>query len=115
MSKDWDDQVKEEAARLSESLVPYTSLISGDAVLTLIRDTVIKKAATAALNAGYSGAMNDGGARSSVNEFVTFLDGIRWVLHGNAGKYQPIVDEYSKSQDPEYPKYLELKKKFETN
>ena len=60
--------------------------------------------------AGYSGAMNDGGARAMRESFSMYKQGFNKIL---PVKYKALLEEDAKHRDPEYQEYLRLKKKFE--
>ena len=61
-------------------------------------------------NAAYSGDMGDGGAKMLEDQVDIYRAGM-------SGRIPPVWLEYHKEftnvSDPEYQKYLELKKKFE--
>lgn len=64
-------------------------------------------------NAGLSGEYHDGGAGEMLNKLDAWLDGITFARTGKTALYNHLVVEISRKTDPEYQKYLELKKKFE--
>ena len=109
---DWADQVSREGDRYRSELREFSTLINGNKILRLIHDSVVDSAAERSLNAGYSGSWSDGGAGDSVREFKAFLQGVQFAETGKAGRYQELVDQFHRAQDPEYKKYLELKEKF---
>jgi hypothetical protein len=109
---DWADQVDREGDRYRSELASYRGLIHSDRNLKALYDAVVSSAAERSLNAGYSGAWNDGGASQSVHEFKNFLDGVQYANGGKAGKYQELLDNLRRAEDPEYKKYLALKEKF---
>jgi hypothetical protein len=62
------------------------------------------------LDAGYSGSYDDGGARMLEEKVEAWEAG----LNGTIPKcISNLHKEFSKTIDPEYQKYLELKKRFE--
>ena len=62
------------------------------------------------MNAAYSGSMSDGGASRKRENLEFWLSGIRQDV---PKQYAQLADEFERKKDPEYQKYLELKKKFE--
>ena len=109
----WDDEVAQEVEKYRKRLTEFSSLIRDSKELRVIVDSVLVSAGNASLNAGYSGSHSDNGASSSVESLIAFLSGFNLATGGDAGKYQAVLDEHKKVNDPEYKQYLELKKKFE--
>ena len=68
-------------------------------------EIVLTAAADARESAGYGGRMDDGGA-SRLEDQVKFYN------YGRNGIVPPEWETYKKELDPEYQRYLELKKKF---
>lgn len=66
---------------------------------------ILKAAAQAREDAGYGGRHDDGGA-SRLEDQVKFYN------YGRAGAIPAEWKPYAKHLDPDYQKYLELKKKF---
>lgn len=62
------------------------------------------------MNAAYSGSMSDGGASRKRENLEFWLSGVRQDV---PKQYAQLADEFERKKDPEYEKYLELKKKFE--
>ena len=62
------------------------------------------------MNAAYSGSMSDGGASRKRENLEFWLSGVRQDV---PKQYAQLVKEFESKKDPEYQKYLELKKKFE--
>ena len=62
------------------------------------------------MNAAYSGSMSDGGASRKRENLEFWISGIRQEI---PKQYAQLADEFERKKDPEYEKYLELKKKFE--
>lgn len=62
------------------------------------------------MNAAYGGHMGDGGASRKRENLEFWLSGVRQDVPKH---YAEIVSEFERKKDPEYQKYLELKKKFE--
>jgi hypothetical protein len=60
-------------------------------------------------DAGFSGAMNDGGQRALENEIFAYKCGQEGTIPLNWMEY---IRDFKRLNDPEYTKYLELKKKF---
>lgn len=73
-------------------------------------DTIIKivleDAKLCETNAGFSGAYDDGGA-------TRLRDAVKYYKYGCEMIVPPEWKQYLIKLDPEYEKYLELKKKFE--
>jgi hypothetical protein len=67
-------------------------------------------------NAGWAGAMNDGGASVLLEKleiFETMWDG-KTLPESRVPKFiKPVLIKVEQSYDPEYQKYLKLKEKFE--
>lgn len=61
-------------------------------------------------NAGYSGAMHDGGAARLEEAIEAFLHG--YFRKSWPQKWFKDIEEMSKNDDPEYKEYLRLKDKF---
>lgn len=64
-------------------------------------------------NAGYAGAWDDGGASRMLERLDAWLDGIQFARSGVTNTYRDLAARISRDGDPEYTRYLELKKKFE--
>jgi hypothetical protein len=109
----WDEEVSREADKYRERISDFGSLIRGNAQLSIIVEAVLTSAGNKSLNAGYSGSHGDDGAGASVEALKAFLSGYSMAKGSGAGKYQTILDQHNQENDPEYQKYLELKKKFE--
>lgn len=62
------------------------------------------------MNAAYSGSMSDSGASRKRENLEFWISGIRQDV---PKQYAQLSDEFERKKDPEYEKYLELKKKFE--
>ena len=62
------------------------------------------------MNAAYGGSMSDGGASRNRENLKFWLSGVR---QGIPKQYAQLAEEFESRKDPEYQKYLELKKKFE--
>lgn len=62
------------------------------------------------MNAAYGGSMSDGGASRKRENLEFWLSGVRQDV---PKQYAQLVKEFESKKDPEYQKYLELKKKFE--
>lgn len=63
------------------------------------------------VDAGFSGSMSDGGQRQLEREVELFIYGLMGQTPKNA--WGDLIKKYARDNDPEYDKYLELKKKFE--
>lgn len=61
-------------------------------------------------DAGYSGAMHDGGGGALIKEADAFVAGLERRLPTGWEKY---ASEVKKEADPEYAQYMRLKRKFE--
>ncbi len=109
----WDDEVVREADKYRERISEFGGLIRGNAQVRIIVEAVLTSAGNSSLNAGYSGSHSDNGAGASVEALKAFLSGYSMAKGSGAGKYQEILDQHNQENDPEYKKYLELKKKFE--
>lgn len=48
-----------------------------------------------------------------LNKLNAWLDGITFSRTGKTAIYEALATEIARSQDSEYQRYLELKKKFE--
>ena len=68
-------------------------------------DLVHQDAKRMAENAGYSGAMNDGGASVLENQ-------VRFYLMGRSGEMPDEWKQYANKLDPEYAEWQRLQKKF---
>lgn len=72
-------------------------------------DFLQKEANVLRSNAGYSGSMNDGGARELENQ-------IKVWMAGRAGRvpscWDIYVKKYNRETDPEFADYIRLKGKF---
>jgi hypothetical protein len=68
------------------------------------------KAAERREAAGFNGAMHDGGAREIEAQIRIYEAGQKGVMPEAWVEFQR---EFDRATDPEYTKYLELKKKFE--
>lgn len=62
------------------------------------------------MNAAYSGSMSDSGASRKRENLEFWLSGVRQDV---PKQYAQLANEFERKKDPEYQKYLELKKKFE--
>ena len=62
------------------------------------------------LDAGYSGAYHDGGCSTMLRELNAYKEGLRGVVPNFLFTY---YTQAAMESDPEYPKYEELKEKFE--
>lgn len=62
------------------------------------------------MNAAYSGSMSDSGASRKRENLAFWLSGVRQDV---PKQYAQLANEFESKKDPEYQKYLELKKKFE--
>jgi hypothetical protein len=71
-----------------------------------IIDIILKDAENIRITAGFYGSFDDGGA-SVLESQVKFYE------YGARGIIPPEWKKYENKLDPEYSKYLELKKKFE--
>lgn len=58
----------------------------------------------------YSGTMHDGGASRMRSEVIAYEAGLRRII---PSFLEPFVKQIEKEEDPEYSKFLELKRKFE--
>lgn len=110
----WDDEVAREADKYRDRISEFSSLIHKNEQLRIIVEAVLLSAGNNSLNAGYSGSHSDNGAGASIEALKAFLSGYNLAKGGNAGKYQNIIAEHKKVNDPEYKQYLELKKKFDS-
>jgi len=70
----------------------------------------IKKAEDARTSAAYSGSMTDGGCHLNLEALKAFAYG--WN-HEFPPEWEGDVKKKENEQDPDYKKYLELKKRFE--
>lgn len=61
-------------------------------------------------NAAYGGAMHDGGASRMRAEAIAYEDGLERTI---PSFLEPFIKEVNRQEDPDYAKFLELKKKFE--
>lgn len=66
---------------------------------------VLKDAHNRRESAGYSGRMDDGGARQTESE-------VKFYNYGRAGKVPPEWATFESQLDPEYQEYERLKQKF---
>lgn len=73
-------------------------------------DLYRRKANVLEMNAGYSGAMNDGGACKMKELAMAFEDGLNKKI---PSFLEPFVKKIIRETDPEYQKFLELKQRFE--
>lgn len=105
----------------------YASTMSKDSLAQIARaksflndemasfiEHALRKAQTQRDNAGMSGSHHDGGASTIEGMITTWLDGAQ----GQLPSVYPLVDmhkQWVRESDPEYQKYLELKKRFEPN
>lgn len=71
-----------------------------------LTEIILKATARKEDDAGYEGGMNDGGASRLREQVKFFMYGFNLVV-------PPEWREFQVQLDPEYQKYLELKKKFE--
>lgn len=62
------------------------------------------------MNAAYSGSMSNRGASRKRENLEFWLSGVRQDV---PKQYAQLANEFERKKDPEYQKYLELKKKFE--
>lgn len=60
--------------------------------------------------AAYDGAMHDGGASRMRSEAIAYEAGLKRIV---PPFLEPFVKEVNREEDPEYVKFLELKKRFE--
>lgn len=70
-----------------------------------------RKANTLQENAGYSGDNTDGGARILIQQVEIYEAAMSKTI---PDCWRKDYDAFVKQTDPEYAKYLELKKKFES-
>ena len=84
-----------------------------DITVRTIVETVARAAAEKAIDAGYNGAMNDGGADRDISALNSFLDGIHYAGTGCTVIYGKIAKQVAMERDEEYQAYLKLKAKFE--
>jgi hypothetical protein len=61
-------------------------------------------------NAGWSGSYGDGGASSIESSIEMYEKGFRKEIPEGWKEY---LEDFEKSKDPEYSKYIQLKNKFE--
>lgn len=61
------------------------------------------------IDAGYQGAMSDGGASRLESEVETYIAGL---TNTTPAAWDQLLREFNREHDPEYAKYLELHKKF---
>lgn len=61
-------------------------------------------------NAAYGGAMHDGGASRMRAEVIAYEAGLKRTI---PPFLEPFVKQIEREEDPEYSKFLELKRKFE--
>ena len=80
----------------------------------LIESAVRTSAENARDSAGFSGGWGDGGAGAMTEKLNAWLDGYNFAKTGKTLMYYHIIEEHERMIDPDYQKYLELKKKFET-
>lgn len=79
-------------------------------LLEKAKNLYLKAADNAEQNAGFSGLMSDGGASVMRKQVKAFMDGLDQVVPDFLA---PYVTQIVRESDPEYAKYLELKKRFE--
>lgn len=82
-------------------------------LLKFIKESVASSAVKARDDAGYSGRMDDGGARHMEEKLRYWLDGIKFAATGDTEVYSSIAKRLEKETDPEYEDYKRLKEKFE--
>lgn len=68
-------------------------------------DAVVTEAAIKEMNAAYSGLSHDGGSGNLIVQLIAWL-------HGIQGTVPSSLHRYDRDTDPEYQRYLELKRKF---
>lgn len=77
----------------------------------------LKKADDLRANAGYSGAMHDGGSGRVQDEANAFICGLSGILpngwNTEMAKVQMDFDQKVKEKDPEYKEFVRLKEKFD--
>lgn len=82
-------------------------------LLKAIKESIARSAVEARDDAGYSGRMDDGGARNMEEKLRYWLDGIKFASTGDTEVYSSIAKRLEKETDPEYEEYKRLKEKFE--
>lgn len=66
------------------------------------------------MNAGYGGQQHDGGYDAAMNVLSAFNAGVAFTKHKTPPDFlKDYIQEAENLEDPEYRKYLELKRKFE--
>ena len=110
----WNKQIETEKGKYMQKLFPYRDAYLADSDLAELVDNIATSAANRALNAAYGGEHSDGGASAEINRLCAFLDGVLYAETGKLlGPYAEALKSIKLQQDPEYQKYLDLKKKFE--
>lgn len=79
-------------------------ILSGQ--IELIRNTLNANASERKNDAALAGSWGDGGASKMLSEFDFWLDGVNFALTGNTVKYNHIIEQHNRENDPEYQQYL---------
>lgn len=110
-SEIWDRQMREYIDRYATELGnrPQSQIEFEGVSVKHISKRVITRAAEKALDAGYSGAHHDGGARRLVSELKAWCRGLDGEL---PEEFREDCVTITKEEDPEYAEYLRLREKF---
>lgn len=109
-----DEYIQKQKKEYFEVLGNAVGPLPNNVGLHQIVELAITKAATLAVNAGFSGSWSDGGGGAALDSLIKFCAG---VIFANTGelvdeKYATMVREYELENDPEYEEYKRLKGKF---
>lgn len=70
---------------------------------------ILLEAQSRRISAAYGGAMHDNGASDLESQVEVYVAGLKRV---SPSCWEPLVQAFNRDHDPDYAKYLELKKKF---
>lgn len=112
--KDFSDEYDKHMNKLNSSLgVATVNTITDPWYMANFIKVMLCVAAYRSLNAGYSGASNDGGASDLVNCLYFMCMGARMEAKRKiTAEFQEVVNSALIESDPDFQKYKELHKKF---
>ena len=98
----------EYVTRYNGMVAPYTNCINSQ-VMLLVTETVLSSASRD-MNAAFEGSMGSG--HREMQNLISFLDGIYFDKTGRSCLYGEYFERQKLKEDPDYAKFVELRKKF---
>lgn len=102
-------ELRDQICNLTRDSDKFFETKYGTITLTELVHYILDQTHRAREDAGYGGEMGDRGASATENQLLIFIHGLRQEL---PSIWEPVIAEAVKHRDPEYHKYLQLKKKF---